>query len=80
MRPSAVPTPSSAHRCLRSPAPEADGEAEQPVGLAILGVDPLSVVLGVPQVTIDNLVQHTWYTTAGTFTLPNLSLGFGGSC
>ena len=25
-------------------------------------------------------VQHTWYTTAGTFTLPNLSLGFGGSC
>jgi hypothetical protein len=32
------------------------------------------------QVTIDNLVQHTWYTTAGTFTLPNLSLGFGASC
>lgn len=32
------------------------------------------------QVTIDKLVQHTWYTTAGTFTLPGLSLGFGGSC
>lgn len=32
------------------------------------------------QVTINNLVQHTWYTTAGTFTLPDLSLGFGGSC
>ena len=32
------------------------------------------------QVTIDKLVQHTWYTTAGTFTLPNLNLGFGGSC
>lgn len=31
-------------------------------------------------VEIDNLVQHTWLTTAGTFTLPNLSLGFGGSC
>jgi hypothetical protein len=31
-------------------------------------------------VTIDNLVQHTWLTTAGTFTLPGLSLGFGGSC
>ena len=31
-------------------------------------------------VTIDNLVQHTWYTTAGTFTLPDLKLGFGGSC
>ena len=29
---------------------------------------------------IDNLVQHTWLTTAGTFTLPGLSLGFGGSC
>jgi hypothetical protein len=31
-------------------------------------------------VTINNLVQKTWYTTAGTFTLPNLKLGFGGSC
>ncbi len=31
-------------------------------------------------VTIDGLVQHAWYTTAGTFTLPNLSLTFGGSC
>jgi hypothetical protein len=31
-------------------------------------------------VTIDNLVQNTWLTTAGTFTLPGLSLGFGGSC
>jgi hypothetical protein len=29
---------------------------------------------------IDNLVQHTWLTTAGTFTLPDLSLGFGGTC
>ncbi|HSZ38858.1 MAG TPA: DUF6230 family protein [Trebonia sp.] len=31
-------------------------------------------------ITIDNLVQNTWLTTAGTFTLPNLSLGFGSSC
>lgn len=31
-------------------------------------------------VTINGLVQHAWYTTAGTFTLPNLSLSFGGSC
>jgi hypothetical protein len=31
-------------------------------------------------VTINNLVQHTWLTTAGTFTLPDLSLGFGGTC
>lgn len=31
-------------------------------------------------VTINNLVQHTWMTTAGTFTLPDLSVGFGGTC
>lgn len=31
-------------------------------------------------VTIDNLRQNTWLTQAGTFTLPGLSLGFGGSC
>ena len=30
--------------------------------------------------SITNLVQHTWLTTAGTFTLPGLSLGFGHSC
>jgi hypothetical protein len=31
-------------------------------------------------ITINNLVQHTWMTTAGTFTLPDLSVGFGGTC
>lgn len=31
-------------------------------------------------ITINDLVQHTWLTTAGTFTLPGLSIGFGGSC
>jgi Family of unknown function (DUF6230) len=34
-------------------------------------------------ITIDNLVQHTWLTTAGTFTLPGLSLSVstnGGTC
>ena len=31
-------------------------------------------------VTINKLVQDTWYTTAGTFTLPDLSLGFGAKC
>ena len=31
-------------------------------------------------VTIDKLVQKTWLTTAGTFTLPGLSLGFSRSC
>ena len=31
-------------------------------------------------VTIDNLRQHTWLTTAGTFTLPGFSLSFGNAC
>jgi uncharacterized protein DUF6230 len=31
-------------------------------------------------VTINNLRQHAYATTAGTFTLPNFSLSFGGSC
>src|SRR6202034_4436167 len=31
-------------------------------------------------ITIKNLVQHTWLTTAGTYTLPGLHLSFGGSC
>lgn len=37
---------------------DGNGTAERPVGLLILGVDPLSAVLGVPQVTVDNLVVH----------------------
>ena len=31
-------------------------------------------------VVIKNLHQDNWYTTAGTFKLPGLSLRFGGSC
>jgi hypothetical protein len=31
-------------------------------------------------ITIYNLRQETWLTTAGTFTLPGLSIEFGGSC
>lgn len=31
-------------------------------------------------VTIDNLRQHAYATTAGTFTLPDFSLSFGGNC
>lgn len=31
-------------------------------------------------ITINDLNQHTWLTTAGTFTLPGLSMGFGKSC
>ena len=38
--------------------PDGSGSPELPVGLLILGVDPLSAVLGVPQVTVDNLVVH----------------------
>jgi len=40
-------------------------EVEQPVGLAVLGVDPLSVVLGVAQVTVDNLVVHREHRRRG---------------
>jgi GNAT superfamily N-acetyltransferase len=39
--------------------------AEQPVGLAVLGLDSLSVVLGVPQVTVDNFVVHREYRRRG---------------
>jgi hypothetical protein len=31
-------------------------------------------------VTITNLRQHAYATTAGTFTLPGFSLAFGGAC
>lgn len=31
-------------------------------------------------ITIQQLRQQTWLTTAGTFTLPGLSIQFGGSC
>jgi GNAT superfamily N-acetyltransferase len=41
------------------------GDDEVPVGLAILGIDPLSVVLGVPQVTVDNLVVHREHRRGG---------------
>ncbi|MFW3169063.1 GNAT family N-acetyltransferase [Geodermatophilus sp. CPCC 206100] len=49
------------------PGPGGDdgGAGEQVVGLAILGVDPLSVVLGVGQVTVDNLVVHRDHRRCG---------------
>jgi GNAT superfamily N-acetyltransferase len=52
-------------------AAAADGSAdgELPVGLAVLGVDPLSVVLGVPQVTVDNLVVHRDHRRRGVGTV-----------
>jgi GNAT superfamily N-acetyltransferase len=43
------------------PAGAGAGRAEEAAGLVVLGLDPLSVVLGTPQVTVDNLVvapQH----------------------
>jgi ribosomal protein S18 acetylase RimI-like enzyme len=43
------------------PGPNAAGagsDGEIPVGLAVLGIDPLSQVLGNPQVTVDTFVVH----------------------
>jgi GNAT superfamily N-acetyltransferase len=51
------------------PVPDADGGlsgAEEAVGLAVLGTDPLSVVLGSPQVTIDWFVVHRDHRRRGT--------------
>ena len=51
------------------PGPNAhDGQAvgEQPVGLAVLGTDPLSAVLGSPQVTIEWFVVHRDHRRRGT--------------
>lgn len=39
---------------------------EVPVGLAVLGVDPLSMVLGNPQVTVDTFVVHRDHRRCGT--------------
>ncbi|WP_143087167.1 GNAT family N-acetyltransferase [Geodermatophilus ruber] len=50
------------------PGPNAargDGAGELVIGLAVLGLDPLSVVLGVPQVTVDNLVVHRDHRRCG---------------
>ncbi|MGK5111952.1 MULTISPECIES: GNAT family N-acetyltransferase [unclassified Geodermatophilus] len=47
------------------PDPDVGGAGEVVVGLAILGVDPLSVVLGVRQVTVDNLVVHREHRRCG---------------
>jgi L-amino acid N-acyltransferase YncA len=41
------------------------GTGEEAVGLLVLGIDPLSAVLGVPQVTVDNLVVHTGHRRRG---------------
>ena len=36
-----------------------------PVGLAVLGLDPLSLVLGNPQVTVDTFVVHREHRRRG---------------
>ena len=41
----------------------ADGETA--VGLAVLGIDPLSLVLGAPQVTVDTFVVHRAHRRQG---------------
>lgn len=53
------------HRVVLAVIPGPTGDGEVPVGLAILGIDPLSVVLGVPQVTVDNLVVHREHRRGG---------------
>jgi GNAT superfamily N-acetyltransferase len=40
------------------PATDGGGPGEVAVGLAVLGLDPLSLVLGNPQVTVDTFVVH----------------------
>jgi L-amino acid N-acyltransferase YncA len=59
------------HRVVLAVLPDAvasaGGEdAEVAVGLAILGLDPLSLVLGNPQVTVDTFVVHREHRRRGT--------------
>ena len=41
------------------------GAGETAVGLAVLGIDPLSLVLGAPQVTVDTFVVHRAHRRQG---------------
>ncbi|MGY1731243.1 GNAT family N-acetyltransferase [Geodermatophilus sp. SYSU D01045] len=59
-----------AHRVVLAVLPGANAATaatagEAVVGLAVLGLDPLSAVLGVPQVTVDNLVVHRDHRRCG---------------
>jgi N-acetylglutamate synthase-like GNAT family acetyltransferase len=49
-----------------SPAPAGAETGEVAVGLAVLGLDPLSLVLGNPQVTVDTFVVHREHRRCGT--------------
>lgn len=56
------------HRVVLALLPAGDGGAggaELGVGLAVLGVDPLSLVLGTPQVTVDTFVVHREHRRSG---------------
>lgn len=54
------------HRVVLAVLPEGDGRpSELAVGLAVLGLDPLSLVLGTPQVTVDTFVVHREHRRAG---------------
>jgi GNAT superfamily N-acetyltransferase len=48
-----------------SPAPGGGDTGEVAVGLAVLGLDPLSHVLGNPQVTVDTFVVHREHRRCG---------------
>jgi len=56
------------HRVVLAVLPGSNsGDAmELAVGLAVLGVDPLSLVLGNPQVTVDTFVVHREHRRRGT--------------
>jgi GNAT superfamily N-acetyltransferase len=60
-----------AHRVVLAVLPDPHAVAggasgEVPVGLAVLGLDPLSQVLGNPQVTVDTFVVHREHRRRGT--------------
>lgn len=55
----------SGHRVVLAIAPAPEGDAEVGVGLAVLGLDPLSLVLGTPQVTVDTFVVHREHRRSG---------------
>ena len=50
---------------LPAPTPATADGMETAVGLAVLGVDPLSLVLGNPQVTVDTFVVHREHRRRG---------------
>ncbi len=61
----------SAHRVVLAVLPGPNAAAggaggEVAVGLAVLGIDPLSRVLGTPQVTVDTFVVHRDHRRQGT--------------